>query len=91
VWFIIYAAFGFSRPHSVSHMSGSWLWGIGKEKKATSSVRGGCYLLVVIALQRPTSQDMVVAASQHLMLVANSFLSRHIGVSLALGSIFISA
>jgi hypothetical protein len=39
VWFIIHAAFGFSRPHSVSHMFGSWLWGIGKEKKATSSVR----------------------------------------------------
>jgi hypothetical protein len=33
VWFIIHAAFGFSRPHNVSHMFGSWLWGIGKEKK----------------------------------------------------------
>jgi hypothetical protein len=51
MWFIIHAVFGFSRPHSVSHMFGSWLrhW---KRKKATSSVRSGCYLLVVMALQK---------------------------------------
>jgi hypothetical protein len=33
VWCIIHAAFGFSRPNSVSHMFRSWLWGIEKEKK----------------------------------------------------------
>jgi hypothetical protein len=107
VWFIIHAAFGFSRPHSVSHMFGSWLWGIGKEKKqlVLLGAAATCWSLWLCRnslvfdkkhnlsplqvifkivhwlrswaiLQRPTSQDMVVAASQYLMLVAKGFFTQ---------------